>query len=246
MHRLRLPIFLILAFLALIPLLPAEASSRTRPPPRKARVIKERRAYGGELGLRGGPFFRLNTAVVDTLSGNGPLPALYAIQVSGDIHLAFHERLSAWGQLGYAVRRDSYASAVDPNRPDLALTLNRVHLFHVGLKARPFLKRVSPYLVAGLGPDLLVYAPQVGGFGSTLPLVGLGVQVGGGVDLMFTPKVGMHLDVRNVLSIHARQHIDDYVDTLEGEETVRTYYYKMDFRSVEDSLELSLGLTLRL
>lgn len=220
-----------------------------RPKPGKTRRRQERQSYGGELVLRVGPALPVFPGTRDALDPDGEVDVSYGFAVRVEGHALASPRSSLWLQFGYAQRRAIWDAPSAPSGvPPLETISSRVDLFHVGARFRPVFQRASPFLSVGLGPDLVVHEVGYGGASDTETFLGLGIQAAAGVDLFLGPKAALHLDVRNALSLYAPRSraVGHDIEDDEGNVVETIDVYDIHFGPFEDTVDLSLGVTIRL
>ncbi len=201
---------------------------------------KKLRADGLELGIRGGWFFQLNQPVSDVVMDRGRVTPGASVGVDLEAGPTFGDHLSVLLRFGYKTRIEEWESPDPELDENLKLVYSLVHLPSVNVKYRPWFKRVSLYLTAGGGIDLVVYEPSVGV--RRLPTVrmpGGGINAGIGLDFFITGKWGLVLDLRDHLSFHGGDFLVR-TDEASGEPL-----YDLEFGKLHHSLSLYVGIELR-
>lgn len=230
-------IFVATLLACLFPLQAVASTAESRPKPRK---IEGRTDL--EVGLRGGWFFQLNQPVADDITERAESLSATSLGVDLEFGPTIGHNLSVLLRFGYQSRLEIWespnASAVD----DLKLVYSLVHLPAVNIKYRPVYERVSPYITAGAGLDLLLYSPSIGVvyMPQVIRLPGAGFNAGVGVEFYISWRFAFVVDLRYNVTLHGTDRLMFVAP--DGSDA----FYNLDFGPAHHNLNLYAGLQLKL
>lgn len=233
----RVASIIILSLVVLLPFQVFASTAKQRPKPLQIEGRTEL-----EVGIRGGYFFQLNAPVSDSLMEREGALSTNSLGIDVEAGPAFGHNLSVLVRFGYQGRQEVWESPDSAVVDDLTLVYSLVHLPSVNIKWRPVYERVTPYITAGGGLDLLLYSPSihVAYMPQVIRLPGAGFNVGAGVEFLVTWRFAFVFDVRYHISLHG----DDILTFVHPESM--TEFYALDFGPVHHNLNLYAGIQMKM